>query len=441
MEIVLNQMKKTAKSETTKPQYSEAYAWFVWSLAGLFYAYQFVLRVSPSVMTDYLMSDFAIEACSLGILSALYYNSYTALQVPIGLSMDKFGPMRLMRGATLLCVVGTLIFATSPSLYVAAFGRLIIGIGSACAFLGTVKLATIWFKPERLALVVGFTLLAGKLGATFGQAPLAYLTSEIGWRGALYVVAGVGLAISASIWVFVRDEPPYGVQGQDSDTDTSIKTLFVRLKDIVVNYRIWALAIYGSMMYVPLSAFADLWGAPYLMKLYDVSREQAGFATSMIFIGAGLGSPLVAMISDYFQDRKRTMIIGTTLSLIVNAIIIMVADIPYPVMLLLLFLVGIFFSCQPLIFSSVCQLTPHASNGTVVSFTNMIVMISGVVMQPLLGWLLDWIWDGVRNNGIPLYTVSDYRFALTSIIVCLGIGLFMMPFVPETFPKGQKEKV
>jgi len=323
---------------------------------------------------------------------------------------------------------------------VAAFGRLIIGIGSACAFLGAVKLATIWFKPERLALVVGFTLLAGKLGATFGQAPLAYLTSEIGWRSALYVVAAIGLAIATGVWVFVRDEPPYGIQGQDKETDTSIGTLFVRLKDIAINYRIWALAIYGSMMYVPLSAFADLWGTPYLMKLYDISREQAGFATSMIFVGAGLGSPLVAMLSDYFQDRKHTMILGAILSLIVNGIIIVVADIPYPVMLLLLFLVGIFFSSQPLIFSSVCQLTPHASNGTVVSFTNMIVMISGVVMQPLLGWLLDWIWDGVRNNGIPLYTIADYRFALTSIIVCLGIALLMMPFVPETFPKVQKEK-
>ena len=111
----------------------------------------------------------------------------------------------------------------------------------------------------------------------------------------------------------------------------------------------------------------------------------------MIFVGAGVGSPLVAVVSNYFEDRKWTMVFGALLSLIVNAIIIVVPDIPYAVMLGLLFLVGVFFSSQPLIFSSVTQLTPHSSNGTVVSFTNMIVMISGVVMQPFLGWLLDWI--------------------------------------------------
>lgn len=428
--------KSATKSPPQKAQYSEAYAWFVWSFAGLFYAYQFILRVSPSVMTDDLMSSFAIEACSLGILSAFYYNSYTLLQVPIGLSMDKFGPTRLMRGAVLLCIAGTLLFAMSDSLYIAAFGRLIIGIGSACAFLGTVKLATTWFKPERLALVVGFTLLAGKLGGIFGQGPLAYLTSALGWRMALYIISAIGVLIAIGIWVFVRDEPPYGIQGQEEEeTTVSIRMLFVHLKDVIMNYRIWALAIYGSMMYVPLSAFADLWGTPYLMKLYEIGREEAGFATSMIFVGAGVGSPLVAVVSNYFEDRKWTMVFGALLSLIVNAIIIVVPDIPYAVMLGLLFLVGVFFSSQPLIFSSVTQLTPHSSNGTVVSFTNMIVMISGVVMQPFLGWLLDWIWDGVRNNGIPLYTIADYQFALTSIIGCLVVALCMMPFIPETFPK------
>ncbi|MEB3703071.1 MFS transporter [Candidatus Bealeia paramacronuclearis] len=439
MEKVLRIDKNVDKSVKNHSTYSEAYAWFIWSFAGLFYCYQFVLRVSPSVMTDFLMRDFAIEACSLGILSAFYYNSYTTLQVPIGLAMDKFGPTRLMRAAVLLCVAGTVIFSISDSLYFAAFGRLIIGMGSTCAFLGSVKLATIWFKPERLALVVGFTLLAGKIGATLGQAPMAYLTTMMGWRGALYIISGIGVLIAIGIWIFIKDEPPYGVQGLDKDHDTSYRKLFSRLKDIAINYRIWALGIYGSMMYVPLSAFADLWGTPYLMKLYDISREQAGFATSMIFIGAGIGSPLVAIISDYFEDRKWTMIWGAVLSLVVNAIIIMVANIPYAAMLGLLLLVGIFFSSQPLIFSSVCQITPHASNGTVVSFANMIVMISGVVMQPLLGYLLDWIWTGTKDNGVPLYSISDYRFALTSILICLLIGLVMMIFVPETFPKGQNK--
>ncbi|HUX80381.1 MAG TPA: MFS transporter, partial [Alphaproteobacteria bacterium] len=221
-------------------------AWFVWSFAGLFYLYQFILRNSPSAMTEDLMRDFSIEACALGILTAFYLLSYTSLQIPIGLGMDKFGPTRLLKGSILLCIAGTAVFAMAESFPLASFGRLLIGAGSTCAFLGSLKLATNWFHPERLALVVGFTLLAGKIGASLGQAPLALLTNILGWRESLlYVVIPIGIILAVGIWLFVKDNPPEGPIASSSVIDTSLKTLFLRLKDIVINHHIWALAFYG----------------------------------------------------------------------------------------------------------------------------------------------------------------------------------------------------
>lgn len=414
-------------------------AWFIWSFAGLFYLYQFILRNSPGVMTDDLMRDFSVEACSLGILSSFYLVSYVSLQIPVGLGMDKFGPTRLLKGAIFLCIIGTIVFALSDSFYLACFGRLLIGAGSTCAFLGSLKLATNWFHAERLALVVGFTLLAGKLGASFGQAPLAFVINAMGWREALlYVVVPIGFLIGAGIWIFVKDTPPEGPMEPVKSVDTSLKTLFTRLKDIVVDYRIWALGFYGALMYVPMLAFVDLWGIPFLMKLYDIDRVTAGSVTTMFYVGAGIGSPIVALISDYLMNRKLPMAVGAILAIICNIAIIYLMDVPLTVMYILLFLSGFFFAAQPLIFSSVCQLTPHASNGTAVSFTNMIVMIVGMVLQPLIGWFLDWVWDGVMNNGIPLYTIADYRFALLSVPVCLLISLLLVPLIPETFPRETK---
>lgn len=420
---------------------SSARPWFVWSVAALFYLYQFILRNSPSVMTDDLMRDFSVEACSLGVLSTFFLISYVSCQIPAGLAMDKFGPTRLLRVAIFLCMFGTIIFATSSSFYFACFGRLLIGTGATCAFLGSIKLATFWFHPERLALVVGFTLLAGKFGASLGQAPLAFAIELLGWRYALLlVVIPLGLILAACIWLFVRDTPPEGPIAPVEPVDTTVKTLFSRLKEMAVNYRIWALGIYGALMYAPMLAFVDLWGVAFLSKAYDVSRVKAGTVTTMFYIGVGVGSPLVAFLSDYFQTRKVPMIIGAVLAIICNMAIIYLTDVPFIFMYLLLFLAGFVFSAQPLIFSSVCQLTPHASNGTAISFTNTMVMSSGLILQPLIGWFLDWIWDGVMNNGIPLYTIADYRFALLSIPVCLLISLLITPFIPETFPKKIKEK-
>src|SRR3990167_6591723 len=104
------------RSQIHKPSFlSIARPWFVWSIAALFYMYQFILRNSPGVMTNDLMLDFSVEACSLGIFSAFYLVSYVSLQIPVGLGMDKFGPTRLLKGAILLCMLGTVIFAVSNS--------------------------------------------------------------------------------------------------------------------------------------------------------------------------------------------------------------------------------------------------------------------------------------------------------------------------------------
>lgn len=420
--------------------HSDFKAWFVWSIAGLFYSYQFVLRNSPGVMTQDLMRDFSLEACALGVLSAFYLVSYSILQIPVGLGMDKFGPTRLLRLSIVLCIVGTALFGLSESFYLACFARLLIGAGSTCAFLGCLKLATLWFHPEKLALVVGFTLLAGKIGASLGQAPLALLINALGWRETmLFVLVPIGMILTLCIWLFISDTPPTGPLITSEAPDTRLSTLFRRLYKIVINYRIWALGFYGGLMYVPMLAFVDLWGIPFLMELYGIDKATAGSITTMFYFGAGIGCPVVALVSDYFRARKMPMIIGASLAVICNTIIIYVPDIPLTTMYMLFFLAGFIFSAQPLIFASVCQLTPHGSNGTAISFINMIVMMLGLVTQPLIGKFLERAWSGIVHDGVPFYTVADYRFALLSIPLSLVLALLIMPLIPETFPRSDKK--
>lgn len=434
-ETLMGNIRKSASSSPKKASsHSEAKAWFIWSFAALFYLYQFILRNFPGVMTEDLMRDFSVEACALGVMTACYLISYSALQIPVGLGLDKFGSTRFLRGAILLCVAGTFLFGVAQDFYMACLGRLLIGMGATCAFLGCVKLGTVWFPPQKLALVVGFTLLAGKIGAILGQAPLALLVEALGWRESLlYVLIPIGCLLTVGIFLFVEDK-----EVEIEPVQKGFSTFLAHLKTIVLDYRMWVLGIYGALMYCPLLAFVDLWGIPFLTKVYGIDRALAGLATTMFYIGIGIGSPVVAMISDSLKMRKIPMGVGIVLSIIFNMLIIYVSDIPLPVMYVLLFMAGVAFSAQPLIFSSACQLTPAESNGTAVSFINMLVMIFGLLLQPLIGKLLELSWGGEMLNGVPYYTVSDYRYALLSIPISLGIALFFMPLVPETFPRRKK---
>jgi len=99
---------------------------------------------------------------------------------------------------------------------------------------------------------------------------------------------------------------------------------------------------------------------------------------------------------------------------------------------ILLFLIGFFLTGQTLVFASATEIMPSYMSGTVTGFVNMVVMVGGVVLQPLIGWLLDWAWDGIKENGVPIYTLTDYRLALSTIPMCMIISLIVVHFIPET---------
>src|SRR3984885_10674396 len=92
---------------------SRVVAWFVWINVSIFYAYQYVLRVMPSIMLNDITSQFHIDATVFGQFSGVYYIGYSLMHLPIGIMLDRFGPRKIMTGCILLTLVGLvpLIFA------------------------------------------------------------------------------------------------------------------------------------------------------------------------------------------------------------------------------------------------------------------------------------------------------------------------------------------
>ena len=181
--------------------------WMVWGLGCLFYFYECLLQVSPSVMSNELMRDFAVTSQTLGILSGIYFYSYAAMQLPGGVMMDYFGPHRLLTVATLVCAVSTIAFGLTNSFFMACVARLMIGFGSAFAAVGTMKLAANWFSPHRFALLTGLMVTIGMMGAIGGEAPLAMLIDAFGWRHSMIIMGCIGIVLTALIVLIARDTP------------------------------------------------------------------------------------------------------------------------------------------------------------------------------------------------------------------------------------------
>ena len=93
-----------------------AFPWLVWGIGAMLFFYSFFHRVAPSVMVSDLMRAFSMGGAILGTLSGLYFYPYAALQLPLGLMLDRWGPRRVLTSAAAVCALGTLLFATAPSL-------------------------------------------------------------------------------------------------------------------------------------------------------------------------------------------------------------------------------------------------------------------------------------------------------------------------------------
>ena len=153
-----------------------------WLVGALFFFYAWILRVSPSVMVEELMRDFAVGGAIVGNLSALYFYGYAGMQIPVGLLLDRFGPRRLMTAAAGLVAVACLLFASSHGLASASLTRFLIGAGCAFSLVGAMAVAGQWFPRERFALLGGLAMMFGMAGGVFGQAPLRMAVDATDWR-------------------------------------------------------------------------------------------------------------------------------------------------------------------------------------------------------------------------------------------------------------------
>jgi predicted MFS family arabinose efflux permease len=418
----LNTVSDLSKSKTI---WGMPRAWVVVSSGALFYCYQFILRVAPNVMKDDWEKFFSIDASEFGQLISLYSWSYAAIQLPLGVLLDRVGASRIIVVASAICALSCFLFATSHSLYGAGIAMFLMGLGSAAGFLGSIKLGTIWFPPSHLAKVVALTLVFGTVGASLGGTPLSAAAEIYGWQSAIIVLGVIGLGISAVVFLAAG-------RHEESRPEPENDDVFHGLFKVIRKPQAWLISIYGMLMYAPITIMGTAWGVPFIKSVYGIDETVAATLTTSLFIGAAVGSPVFALYSDKIQRRLPPMMLGVFLSLIVNAVVIFVPGIPLIPMYMLFFAIGFCYTAKSLSFTSICEIMPPAYSGVAVGFLNTITMATGALFHPLIGYCLDSHWDGTIVNKIRVYSEGDYRFALAIVPICMLIGVMIVRFIKET---------
>ena len=98
---------------------------------------------------------------------------------------------------------------------------------------------------------------------------------------------------------------------------------------------------------------------------------------------------------------------------------------------ILLFIFGVCCSSENLCFVIARDYESLRFAATAMGVVNLIIMISGIVLQPLIAHIVDWVWSGQIIHGLRIYTLNDYRFALLIVPFFLVVAFFMSFFVHD----------
>jgi MFS family permease len=403
--------------------------WTIWALAAIFYFYEYVLRVSPSVMIPELMESFNITAVTVGSLSAFYLYAYAPMQLPVGVLMDRFGVKRVLSIASIICGVGALLFAAAQHLSLASFGRLLIGAGSSFAFIAMLYVTSHWFPLKKRAFLIGIANSIAMLGASAGTGPLTGFIREWGWRTSIGFFGVFGIILGVAVYLVLRsDRHNVEVEKETSHVKSHI---LENLKRVTSGRSTWINGLCALFFYMTTTAFAGLWGLSFVQTAYGVGKETAGYAMSMVFAGWMIGGPLTGLFSDYIGQRKLPLKIGIVGSLLCLIPVIYFPIIHIYIVYLLLFLVGLFSSAELLNFSLAIEMNSVRAKATAAAFTNFMISCGDALVQPFVGFLLDSNWAGVLENGIRSYGVAEYQIALSCLPAGLVLAFLLLFFIRE----------
>jgi MFS family permease len=407
-------------------------AYVIFLLGSLFYFYEYALQISPSIMTHELMRDLHIDASTLGTVSAFYYYTYTLFQVPAGLLYDRFGARAILTTTVLICALGAVCFGATNSIILISLGRLLMGAGSAFAFVGTLYLILRWFPPHYFPILAGFTQMMGSMGAIFGAAPLAALNHKLGWHTSILSIAAAGFILALLMFVFVRNQP-----GMERALKTKNKvSMRKNLLTVISNKSTWPLAFYSCFVWAPIAAFAGLWGVPFLAAKFQLTTVGAAQMIAAIWIGVSIGAPSIGFISEKLKMRRPLLILMSLIGVICTSTIIYLPHEPSFAACLLLFGLGVAASGQSLVFAVITDINSIETTSAAIGFNNMCIVCGAIFFQPFIGRLLDLNWNGTMLHSVPFYTQHDYQIAFTALPLCyLACFLCSVFLIKESYFK------
>jgi MFS family permease len=90
-------------------------------------------------------------------------------------------------------------------------------------------------------------------------------------------------------------------------------------------------------------------------------------------------------------------------------------------------------------FAFVSESVPRSLHGTVSGLTNMGVMMGPMLLQPVVGRILDSHWTGEVVDGVRFYSLEAYESGFVPMVGWIIASLLLLLFTRETHCRPFRE--
>lgn len=329
------------------------------------------------MMFDDILNRFDIDAGSFGQFSGVYYIGYAFMHIPLGIMLDKYGPRKIMTGCILFSVFGLIPLIYTDVWVYAVLGRLLVGIGSSAAILGTFKIIRMAFSEKQFTTMLSLSVTIGLIGAIYGGGPVGYMVSELGYVVVTKIFAMLGLALATITYMIVPEV----------EEDESVDVI-QNIGKVLTNFKVMVICVASGLMVGPLEGFADVWGAKYLNIVYGFSTVSSSYIPSLLFLGMCFGAPIISIFAEKTRLYMTTIIAAGFVMLITFALLLK-GDLNMNLMSGLFLISGMCCGYQILAIFKASKFVPENLTGLTTAVVNMVIMIFGYAFHSSIGNVID----------------------------------------------------
>ncbi len=335
-----------------------------WFIATLFVVYTFTLGTAASVFSDAIQCSLHLSPAEVSLSFGLFVIGFACMQLPAGFLLDRYSARYVLSAAITIMIIANIIASMATSGILFGVANFLEGMAGSFDFICASVLVAQWFSPRMFPILTGLTQTLACLGVALIHYSLTLDLESHTWQGIYrhFVITGIILLILSLLFV----KTP-------TDYHQEFKLTFGQaLKRVLRKKQNWLCSLGAGTSFGLLLSYASFWYAE-INKHYAVSTLNNAIIGGCIFLGIGIGTPLLGYLSNIFHSRKMILHVSLSCGIMLLMLGLYLPHFNTTSLLpskIIAFGIGFFLSGGLLYYTVVSESTDHDTRGLALSMTN-----------------------------------------------------------------------